>query len=127
MIHKFTKLIDEGNPILINGDGTISRDFTYIDNIVKGIECALFHLNGYNIFNLGESNMVTINEVIKIIEEILEKKATIQYGIKLRQDVKITLADISKAKKEIGYRPESNLINGLNNFISWYQKNKNFF
>jgi UDP-glucuronate 4-epimerase len=71
--------------------------------------------------------MVTINEVIKIIEEILEKKATIQYGIKLRQDVKITLADISKAKKEIGYRPESNLINGLNNFISWYQKNKNFF
>src|SRR6185437_6692099 len=105
-IHKFTKLIDQGMPIPFYGDGSTSRDYTYITDIVNGINCALNHLKGYQLFNLGESNVITLNQLVRTIENSLNKKAILNKLPMQPGDVNNTYADISRAKSEIGYNPK---------------------
>jgi UDP-glucuronate 4-epimerase len=123
-IHKFTRLIDEGKPIPFFGDGSTSRDYTYIDDIVEGINCAINHLNGYQLFNLGESNVITLNQLVKTIENSLNKKALLNKQPMQPGDVSKTYADISKAKSEIGYNPKFNFETGIIEFVKWYNSNK---
>jgi UDP-glucuronate 4-epimerase len=120
-IHKFTRLIDEGNPIPFYGDGMTSRDYTYIDDIVDGINCTLNHLKGYQIFNLGESKVITLNQLVKTIENSLNKKAILNKLPMQPGDVIKTYADISKAKSEIGYNPKFNFQTGIMEFVNWYK------
>ncbi|HEX7494179.1 MAG TPA: SDR family NAD(P)-dependent oxidoreductase [Bacteroidales bacterium] len=122
-IYKFTKLIDEGNPIPFYGDGSAARDYTFIGDIVNGIICALNYLKGYNIYNLGESKVIDLNLMVRTIEEALGKKAILNKLPDQPGDVKITYADISKAKSEIGYNPVVSFRDGINLFIQWYLKN----
>jgi len=123
-IHKFTKLIDEGKPIPFYGNGLTSRDYTYIDDIVDGINCALNHLKGYQLFNLGESNVITLNQLVKTIEDSLNKKAILDKLPMQAGDVIKTYADISKAKSEIGYNPKFNFQTGINEFVNWYKSQR---
>jgi len=123
-IHKFTRLIDEDKPIPFYGDGSTSRDYTYIDDIVSGISCALHHLDGYRIYNLGESKVINLNKLVEIISNTLGKKAILNYLPIQQGDVTITYADISKAKAEIGYDPKYDIETGIKKFVEWYNSYK---
>ncbi len=125
-IHKFTRLIDEGLVLPFYGDGTTSRDYTYIDDIVNGIDCALNALDGYRIYNLGESRVISLKNLVETIEKILDKKAVLEFLPLQPGDVNTTYADISKARLEIGYEPKTDIETGIEKFINWYKKNKAF-
>lgn len=120
-IHKFIRLILEDKPIPFYGDGTASRDYTFIDDIVKGIKCALTNLEGYKIYNLGESEVITLIHLIDVIERNLGKKAILNQLPMQQGDVNRTYADISKARTEIGYNPEFDFETGIKRFIDWYK------
>ena len=125
-ILRFIKKIDEGNPIIVFGDGTQSRDFTYINDIADGTIKALKPL-GYEIINLGGgNNPVELNEVIKTIENLLGKKAVIDEKPFQAVDMKSTWADISKAKKLLDWQPVIDLNDGLENTVKWYLENKDW-
>lgn len=121
-INKFTRLIQEGTPIPFYGDGSTSRDYTYIDDIADGVKCALDHLSGYKIYNLGESKVVTLQQLVGIIEQTLGKKAVLNHLPMQQGDVNRTNADISKAKEEIGYAPKYDIETGIKNFVEWYNE-----
>lgn len=121
-IHKFTRLIQENTPIPFYGDGSSSRDYTYIDDIVNGISCALNHLEGYKIFNLGESKVITLKNLVEVIEQVLGKKAVLNQLAMQKGDVTRTYANISKARAEIGYNPKYNIEKGIKKFIDWYEE-----
>ena len=123
-IYKFTRLIDEGRPVDIYGDGSGSRDYTYIDDILDGIDRAADNLKGYHIYNLGESDRTELISLVRLIEEALGKKAVLNYLPMQAGDVKTTFADISKAKNELGYDPGFDFRKGMGKFIEWYRKNK---
>ncbi len=123
-IHKFTRLIDIGESIPFYGDGSTSRDYTYIDDIVNGISCASSKLGGYHIYNLGESRVIDLKKLVHTIENSLGKKAVINKLPLQQGDVTITFADITKAKMEIGYDPKYDLETGINKFVEWYTGNR---
>jgi UDP-glucuronate 4-epimerase len=123
-IHKFCRLIDESRPLPYYGDGSTSRDYTFIDDIVNGISCAFNHLEGYKIYNLGESNVIDLKTLVKTLENTIGKKAILNQLPLQDGDVNITFADISKAKKELGYRPKYNFKTGIKEFVDWYNNNK---
>jgi UDP-glucuronate 4-epimerase len=119
-IHKFTRLINEGSPIPFYGDGSTSRDYTFIADIVNGIDCALKKLKGYNVYNLGESNVINLKTLVQTLENQLGKKAVIDQLPLPGGDVNTTFADISKARNEIGYKPVQSFEAGINEFVKWY-------
>jgi len=123
-IHKFTRLIDEGRPVPMFGDGLSKRDYTYIDDIVDGVIKAVDHNAPYDIINLGESQTTELRELIGFIEKNLGKKAVIESHPDQPGDVPITYADITKAKKVLGYDPQTKAEAGVKKFVEWYKENK---
>jgi len=123
-IHKFTRLIDEDKAIPFYGDGSTARDYTYIDDIVNGISCALTHVKGYHIYNLGESKVIDLKKLVAVIEGALNKKARLEKLPLQQGDVTITYADISKARSEIDYAPKYDIESGIKKFTEWYNSNK---
>ncbi len=121
-ITKFTKLIDAGQAIQIYGDGTAKRDFTYIEDIMDGIMKAIDYQTKFDIFNLGESHVTDVNELVRLLEERLGKKAIVQYGPAVPGDVPLTYADISKSKSLLGYNPQTQIAEGLTKFVEWYKE-----
>ncbi len=101
-IHKFTRLIEAAKPIPVFGDGSMSRDFTYIDDIIGGILAAIDRCQGYHLYNLGESEPILLRELIAAIEKALGKKASIDRQALQPGDVDRTFADVSLARKELG-------------------------
>ena len=130
-INKFTRLMLNDEPIPMFGDGTTSRDYTYIDDIVDGIikSCNYVENNKdvYEILNLGNSSPVSLKEMINTIAEVLNKTPNIQELPMQPGDVERTFADISKAKKLIGYNPKTSFQEGIENFVKWYIINKNLY
>lgn len=127
-IHKFTKLIFEENPIPVFGDGSTKRDYTYIDDIIKGIISAINYedKNYYEIINLGGGEPVNLEEMIRILENTICKKAIIERKSMQKGDVIKTVADITKAKKLLNFSPSTRFKDGIKLFIDWY-KNHNCF
>ena len=121
-IHKFTRLIDAGEPIPVFGDGSSRRDYTYISDIIDGVQKSLDHCRGYHIYNLGESRTITLSELIALIEEKLGKKAVIDRRPTQPGDVPITYADISRAREEIGYAPQVDMAEGITEFVGWFKR-----
>jgi len=119
-IHKFAKLILVGKPIPMFGDGSMMRDFTYIEDIIDGTVAAIEKCSGYEIYNLGESRPVRLDDLIKEIEKALGKKTIIERLPLQSGDVEKTFADISKAKKQIGYNPNTEIAAGLKRFVEWF-------
>ncbi len=120
-INKFTKAILNGEPLNLFGDGTTSRDYTHTKDIVQGIEKAVNYLNGFDIFNLGESDTISLSELVLLLERYTGKKAQIKYLPLQDGDVFQTFADISKSKKVLGYNPVVKIEDGIRNYIEWYR------
>lgn len=112
-IQQFGRKITEGKPITLFGDGTTRRDYTFVDDIVAGIIVAAEHLNGYEILNLGNSDTISLIDLVHGIEETLGKKAVIEWKPMQPGDVEITYAHIGKARKLIGYKPDYPVKKGL--------------
>jgi len=121
-IHKFARLIEAGRPVPFFGDGKSGRDYTYIADIVGGTLGALYRSRGFGIYNLGESRVVTLNELLAAIEAALGKKAVRQQLPDQPGDVPLTSADISKSRRMIGYSPSVGLEDGLARFVEWLRK-----
>ena len=119
----FTKLINEGKPIIKYGDGRSKRDYTFVNDIVQGVIAASETNYSFEIFNLGNSQTVELNKFISIIEKLIGKKAKIIQKDMPKEDVPITYADISKAKKLLKYNPKTNIQQGMKKFIEWYKSN----
>lgn len=118
-IHKFARLIEDGQPIPVFGDGSMMRDFTYIDDIVAGVVASVERCKGYHIYNLGNSSPVALRDLIAAIENALSKKATIQRLPEQPGDVEQTFADISAARQALGFEPKTDLKLGLQRFVEW--------
>jgi len=121
-IHKFAKLIEQDKPIPIYGDGTMMRDFTYIDDIIDGVIAAVQKCDGFNIYNLGESRPIKVNDLVVQIEGALGKKAKKQYLPPQPGDVERTYADVTKAIEELGYKPKTTIERGLAEFVKWLRQ-----
>ncbi|HKB43349.1 MAG TPA: GDP-mannose 4,6-dehydratase [Chitinophagaceae bacterium] len=124
-IHKFTKAILKGQPITMYGDGSTSRDYTFVDDTVKGVIGAMqYDQSGFEIINLGNNYTVSLKELITAIENVTGKKSIIKQYPDQPGDVPKTFADISKAKKLLGYNPQTQLKDGLKKFYDWFLENK---
>jgi UDP-glucuronate 4-epimerase len=123
-IHKFTRLISENKPIQMYGAGLSKRDYTFIDDAIQGTIEALNKKFDFEIFNLGNSKTIELKKLIELINTKLGKKAKIEILPEQPGDVPITYADISKAKKMLGFNPQTSIERGIEKFIKWYEKNK---
>ena len=123
-IHKFTRLIDEGEPIPTFGDGSSARDYTYIDDIVSGIMAALEQPVTFEIYNLGNSRTTTLSRMITLISTALGKEAKLNWLPAQAGDVPITFADIEKAQTKLGYKPATPIEEGITKFVDWYNSSK---
>ena len=123
-IHKFTKMISNQDEIPFYGDGTTARDYTFIEDIIDGIVKSIHYLeqndNVYEILNLGESEVITLNEMVETIESNLGKDAVRNHLPMQPGDVNKTNADITKAKSLIGYQPKTSFQNGIKKFVEWF-------
>lgn len=120
-IHRFTRRIYAGQPIEQFGDGMTRRDYTYIDDVIQGTMAALKYKGPlFDIFNLGESETIQLKDLIAAIENALGKKAKINRLLEQPGDMPLTCADISKARKLLGYNPTTRLSDGLPRFIDWF-------
>lgn len=128
-IHKFTKLIDNQKEIPFYGDGTTARDYTFvediIDGVVKSIKYLEQHQGVYEILNLGESEVITLKEMVETLEKTLEEKVILNRQPMQPGDVQKTNADITKAKNLIDYAPKTNFQNGIKKFVEWFLGRKN--
>lgn len=118
-VHKFSKLIRQGKPIPVFGDGSMMRDFTYIDDIIDGTTAAMDRCEGFHIYNLGESRPITVNDLITEIEKALGKKAVKEYLPLQPGDVDRTYADVAMAARDLGYKPSTSIQDGLKKFAAW--------
>jgi len=122
-IFKFIKQISEGQEITVFGDGSQTRDFTYVDDIARGTISALKPL-GYEIINLGNNRPMELNNIISIIEAQLGQKAKRKYTPPHPADVPATWADITKAKTLLNWEPRIAVEEGIQNTITWYKENR---
>ena len=124
-IHKFTKAILNGEPLTMYGDGSTSRDYTYVDDIIQGIFTAVkYDKTNFEIINLGNNYSISLTELIAAIEVAMGEKAIIERMPEQPGDVPKTFADISKAKKLLDYNPKTDLQDGLKRFYDWFILNK---
>jgi len=121
-IHKFARLIEQSKPVPVYGDGSMMRDFTYVDDIIDGTMAAMNKCAGFNIYNLGQSRPISVNDLIVELEKALGKKAVREYLPPQPGDVERTYADISKAASELNYNPETDISSGLDRFVTWLRQ-----
>ena len=121
-IHKFASLISSGQPIPVFGDGSTARDYTYVTDIVDGVMACTRKEFGYEIFNLGESQVVKLSELIALLEAALGRSAVINRQPAQPGDVPITFADVSKARAQLGYDPRVRIAQGIPLFVDWFRK-----
>lgn len=119
-IHKFTREIDEGKPVTLFGDGSSSRDYTFISDIVSGIMAAVERVSGYEIINLGGSSTISLLELLRTIERAMGKDARIVWRESQQGDVERTWADVTKAKTLLGFEPTVSVETGVRRFVDWY-------
>ncbi len=121
-IHKFARLILAGKPLPVFGDGSMRRDFTYVEDTVDGIIRAIDQCEGYHIYNLGNASPVSVSELVAALEKALGKKAMIETKPLQPGDVQQTHADVSLACRELGYKPKTDLQSGLAQFAAWLEQ-----
>jgi UDP-glucuronate 4-epimerase len=121
-IHKFARLITDGKPIPVFGDGTTARDYTYVTDTLDGILACTRQEFGFEIFNLGESQTVPLSRLIELIEAALGKKAILDRRPDQPGDVPVTFADISKARARLGYNPCVKIERGIPMFVEWFRQ-----
>jgi UDP-glucuronate 4-epimerase len=122
-IHSFTRAISEGRPIQQFGDGSTRRDYTYIDDIIQGMEaCLKYEGQLCDVFNLGESQTTTLSELIATIEKAVGKSAIIERKPEQPGDVPVTYADITKSRALLNYNPQTKIAEGIPKFVEWFRQ-----
>jgi UDP-glucuronate 4-epimerase len=122
-IHKFARMMADRSPIPIYGDGSAKRDFTYIDDIVQGVMAAIeYDATPFEVINLGESQTITVNRMIELLEDALGQKAILERRPPQPGDMPITHADITKARKLLSYRPTTPIETGIKKFAEWFKR-----
>lgn len=128
-IHKFTKMMYEGTPLTLFGDGSTSRDYTFISDTISGIRKAILYLLGndgiFETINLGNNHPIPLKELVAKIAEATDIQPNIKHIAMQPGDVNITFADIGKANKLLGYQPKIELEEGLRRFVDWYKSKNN--
>jgi len=125
-IHKFARLITEGKPIPVFGDGTTRRDYTFIDDIIAGVRVAIeYNKTDYEVINLGESRTVELRELISLLEKELGATAKIDRQPLQPGDVPQTFADITKARQILDYDPRTQIEDGIRKFVAWFRERDN--
>lgn len=119
-VAKFTRLIHDGKPIQVYGDGTAQRDFTYVGDIIEGLLKAVYTPSRYEIVNLGGANTIEVNRLIELIEGALGKKAEIKYLQPVPGDVPITYADAAKARELLGFTAAVRIDEGVERYVKWF-------
>ena len=122
-LFRFVQWISEGKPVLVYGDGQQSRDFTFVDDIARGTIAALKPTH-YEVINLGSDRPTVLTDAIRLIEELVEKKADIAYAPRHPADVQATWADIRKADRLLSWRPQLTFRDGVAAMVRWYQANR---
>ncbi|RPJ44287.1 MAG: NAD-dependent epimerase/dehydratase family protein, partial [Chloroflexi bacterium] len=125
VMFRFTQWIREGRPVLLNGDGSQSRGFTFVDDIARGTIAGLKPV-GYEIMNLGGHEPITMNEMIERLEELIGCKAKVEYRPFHKADMMSNLADISKARRLLDWEPRVELIEGMRRLVDWYQAERDW-
>lgn len=120
---RFCQWISEGRPVTITGDGSQSRGFTYVDDIASGTLLALKKV-GYEVFNLGGHEVISINDLVSMLEEMIGKPALRQYIPAHPADVYSNVADVSKARQMLGWQPQIGLEEGVRRLVDWYRSNR---
>jgi UDP-glucuronate 4-epimerase len=120
VMFRFAKWISEGQPVHLYGTGEQSRGFTYLDDIARGTILALKPM-GFEIINLGGHETITINQMITMLEELTGKKAQLMNHPAHKADILANWADISKAKRLLGWEPQMELVEGMNHLVEWYR------
>ncbi len=121
-IHKFARLIEAGKPVPVFGDGRTGRDYTYVGDVVDGTLGAFYRSRGFEVYNLGESRVVTLAELLEKLEAALGRKAVREQLPEQPGDVPLTSADVSKSRRMIGYCPAVGLEEGLARFVRWLRE-----
>jgi nucleoside-diphosphate-sugar epimerase len=125
VMFRFAQWIMEGKPLKLNGDGTQTRGFTYVDDIARGTIQALKPV-GYEIVNLGGHQSISINDLISIMEEYIDKKAVIEYQPFHKADMRANHADVSKAGSLLNWEPAISLEQGVHMMIDWHKENQSW-
>jgi len=120
-IPKFTRIIDAGEPVPMFGDGTMRRDFTHVRDILDGVMRSIGHCTGFHVYNLGESRPIELRTMIETIAAALGKPARIEPLPRQPGDVDVTYADVSRARKELGYNPTTEFADGIRDYVAWYR------
>ena len=124
-LFRFTQWISEGRPVQVYGDGEQSRGFTYLDDIARGTIQALKPL-GYEIINLGGHEVITINNLVTLIEDVVGKKAVVEYGPAVLADMRSNWADVRKAGELLGWEPQVDLREGVKRLAEWYDAERSW-
>ncbi len=120
-IHKFTRLMAAGEALTLFGDGSTSRDYTYVDDIVDGVMASVERVEGYRVFNLGESKTTTLSELVGHIADAMGVEPEVRHIATQPGDVTRTFADVSRARDELGYQPRVGIEDGVRRFVDWYR------
>jgi UDP-glucuronate 4-epimerase len=124
-LFRFVQWITEGRPVLVNGDGEQSRGFTYIDDIARGTILALKPL-GYEVINLGGHEVITINKLVKLIEDVVGKQAEVRHGPPNPADMFTNWADVTKAGELLGWEPQYDMRAGVEKLVEWYNAERDW-
>lgn len=122
-LFRFTQWISEGRPVTVFGDGKQSRDFTYVDDIARGTIAGLTEV-GYEVINLGNDTPVVLMDAIRTVEKALGAEADLEFQPRHKADVTATWANISKAERLLGWRPEYDFQAGVQQLVDWYNDNR---
>src|SRR5512136_3030188 len=122
---RFTQWISEERPLKINGDGEQSRGFTYLDDIARGTIMGLKPV-GYEIINLGGHEVIKINELVRMLENLIGRKANLTYYPAHPADMNTNWADVGKAHQVLQWKPQVGLEQGVNNLVNWYKQEQSW-
>lgn len=123
VMFRFNQWIAEGRPVRLNGDGNQSRGFTYVDDIARGTIAGLKPL-GFEVINLGGHELITINDLIAMLEELIGRKAEIERLPRHPADMLTNYADVSKARQLLGWEPQVSIVEGVKKLVDWYNANR---
>jgi len=124
-LFRFVQWISEGRPVLVYGDGQQSRDFTYVDDIARGTIAGLKPL-GHEVINLGSDEPIVLMDAIRLVEELVGKKALLEYEPRHPADVLATWADIQKARRLLAWQPQTQFSEGVQALVNWYRVNRDW-
>jgi len=124
-VFRFIKWISEGQPVAVYGDGSQERDFTYVDDVAEGTLAAL-NLTGFDVINLGGDSPIRLSEMLRLVEELVGRKASVEYGPPAPADMPATWADIEKARRLLGWEPKTTFEEGLRRTVDWYREHRSW-